>query len=213
MTQPTAPATLIVFYGFALSGHSHRVELLLKLLGLPYRAVWVDLAKGEQKALAYLQMHPFGLVPAIDDNGVVIWDSAAILVYLAGTYGRDWLPDDPVGRARAQCWLSVAAGPLVAGPAAARISVVFDRGGDLAAMQATANRLFATMEAFLQEHRYLANDRPSIADLAMYSYTAHAPEGGVDLAPYPAIGAWLQRLEALPRFYPMQRSKAGLWAE
>ncbi len=213
MTHQAATTTSIVLYGFALSGHSHRAELFLKLLDLPYRPVWIDLTKGEQKAPAYLELHPFGQVPLIDDNGTLVWDSAAILVYLAEKYGREWLPDDPIGRADVQHWLSVAAGPLVAGPAAARISVLFERGGDLGAMQANAHKLFATMNAFLEGGDYLACDRPTIADLAMYSYTAVAPEGGVDLAPYPNVAAWISRLEALPRFYPMQRSKVGLWAE
>ena len=209
----TQPATPIVFYGFALSGHSHRVELFLKLLDLPYQAVWVDLAKGEQKAPDYVARHPFGQVPMIDDGGTVLWDSSAILVYLASKYddGR-WLPNDPVGRAEVQRWLSVAAGQLAAGPAAARVCVIFKRGGDLDAMQEGAHRLFATMDAFLGAHDYLAAGRPTIADLAMYAYTAHAPEGGVDLALYPNIGAWISRLEALPRFYTMVRSEAGLWA-
>lgn len=213
MNDRNMPVAPIVFHGFALSGHSHRAELFLKLLGLPYRAVWVDLAKGEQKSPEYLKRHPFGQVPMIDDNGTVVWDSAAILVYLASKYGREWLPEDPLARAEVQRWLSVAAGPLVVGPAAARISVLFERGGDLEGMQANAHRLLATMNAFLEGCTWLAADRPTIADLAMYSYTAHAPEGGVDLAPYANIEAWLARLEALPRFYRMERSKVGLWAE
>lgn len=213
MNQKASASAPIVFYGFALSGHSHRAELFLKLLDLPYRAVWVDLAKGEQKAPEYLELHPFGQVPAIDDNGCVVWDSAAILVYLAEKYGSHWLPEDPAGRANVQHWLSIAAGPLAYGPAAARISVLFKRGGDLAGMQENAHKLLATMDAFLEGRDYFAAGTPTIADLALYSYTAVAPEGGIDLALYPNIVAWIARLEALPRFYPMPRSKAGLWAE
>lgn len=91
---------MIKLYGFPLSGHSHRVELMLSLLGLPTEFVQVDLKQGAHKAPEFIaSINPFGQVPAIDDNGVVLADSNAILVYLANTYGNgQWLPSDPVDR-------------------------------------------------------------------------------------------------------------------
>ena len=112
----------IKLYHFPLSGHAHRVQLMLSLLGLPVEVVFVDLAKGEQKQADFLAINAFGQVPVIDDDGMVLADSNAILVYLASKYGKGhWLPTDPVGVARVQRWMSVAAGPLHAGPAAARL--------------------------------------------------------------------------------------------
>ena len=69
-----------------------------------------------------------------------------------------------------------------------------------------ARNLFGVMESHLAGRNWLAADHPTIADVAMYSYTAHAPEGGIALEPWPQIRAWLQRVEALPGFVGMQRS-------
>ncbi|MGY6269651.1 glutathione S-transferase family protein, partial [Achromobacter denitrificans] len=108
--QTARPSTL-TFYSFPLSGHAHRVALMLSLLDVPHRKVDVDLRGGEQKRPAFLALNPFGLVPVIDDGGVVVAESAAILVYLARRYGgQAWLPDDPAGAAAVQRWLSVASG-------------------------------------------------------------------------------------------------------
>ena len=122
------PRVPLVLYRSPLSGHAHRAELFLSLLGLQYRLVDVDLRGGEQHREPFLRLNPFGQVPVLDDNGVVLGDSNAILVYLATRYddGR-WLPRDPVGAARVQRWLSVAAGEIAFGPAAARLGVLFGR--------------------------------------------------------------------------------------
>lgn len=211
MTKPSSP---ILFYGFALSGHAHRVELMLNVMRLPYTSIPVDLRKGEQKTPEFLKMHPFGQVPVIDDQGTIVWDSSAILVYLASKYGDDTLlPTDPVGRAEVQRWLSIAAGPLANGPMMARVSLVFNRPCNMEQVHVIANNLLAVMDAYLRDHDYLVGQRLTIADIAMYTYTAHAPEGGIDLAPYPNLVRWLSRIEAVPGFVPMARSKSGLWAD
>ncbi|HAT32428.1 MAG TPA: glutathione S-transferase [Janthinobacterium sp.] len=212
--QLAAPAKPIVLYGFALSGHTHRVELLLRMMELPYTHVRLDLGKAEQKSLAFLRMNPFGQVPVIDDDGAVLWDSAAILEYLASKYGDGrFLPADPAGRAAVQRWLSVAAGVVVNGPMAARVGMLFKRPVNIEQAHAVARQLFTVMERFLADEPYLAARRLTIADLAMYPYIAHAPEGGIDLAPYPQLRGWLERIEAAPGFIAMARSKTGLWAE
>ena len=158
-------------------------------------------------------MNPFGQVPAIDDSGVVVADSGAILVYLASRYGGErFLPREPRAAAEVQRWLSVAAGPLVNGPMAARRVTVFGARLDHEAARATADGLFGVMDAHLATRDYLAGATPSIADLACYGYTAHAPEGGVSLAPYAHLRAWLARIEALPGFVAMPVTRAGLLA-
>lgn len=156
-------------------------------------------------------------MPAIDDGGVIIADSNAILVYLAMKYAdTSWLPRDPETAAAVQRWLSVAAGQIASGPAAARLVTVFnaklDAKLDAERAKTTAHNLFAVMNAHLENRKFLVNDQPTIADVADYSYIAHAPEGGVSLQSYPHIRAWLTRIEQLPGFVPMVSTAVGLAA-
>ncbi|MFZ5960394.1 glutathione S-transferase family protein [Pseudomonas sp. QL9] len=203
----------IKLYRHPLSGHAHRVELLLSLLQQPTELVFVDLAKGAHKHPEFLALNTFGQVPVIDDNGTVVSDSNAILVYLAKKYGNGrWLPEDPLGAARVQRWLSVAAGQLAFGPAAARLITVFGARFNAEEVLARAHALFQVMESELAKSPFLAGDSATIADIANYAYIAHAPEGNVSLQDYPHLRAWLARIEALPGFVPMQRTAAGLLA-
>ncbi|MCC6468806.1 MAG: glutathione S-transferase [Alphaproteobacteria bacterium] len=206
MTKPAQPIRL---YRHPLSGHAHRVELLLTMLGLPFEAVHVDLATGAHKKPDFLAKNPFGQVPVIEDGDVSLFDSNAILTYLAARYDGSgkWLPREPVAAAKVQQWLSVAAGPLVNGPAAARLVTVFKAPLEHDRAMAIAGQLFGVMNRHLATTRFLAGAEPTIADLAIYSYTAHAPEGGVSLEAFPRIGQWLERIEALPGFVPMQRTE------
>ena len=201
----------IKLYNFPRSGHAHRVELMLSLLELPTELIFVDLAKGEHKEPDFLKINAFGQVPAIDDQGVVLADSNAILVYLAQKYGDGrWLPTDPFGAARVQRWLSVAAGPIAFGPAAARLITVFGASFNAEEVIARAHALLKVMDQELASSTFLVDNTPTIADIAAYSYIAHAPEGNVSLADYANVRAWLARIEALPGFVPMPRTVAGL---
>ena len=142
----------------------------------------------------------------IEDNGFVLADSNAILVYLATVHDplRTWYPPDARTAAEIQRWLSVAAGALYNGPAVARLVGLFDAKHDLPHAQATAAGLFKVMDAHLTEGgRFFVGARPTIADVALYSDTAHARKGHISLAAYPATRAWLGRIEALPGFVPM----------
>ncbi|KAF1011989.1 MAG: Maleylpyruvate isomerase [Pseudomonas fluorescens] len=202
----------IKLYQFPLSGHSHRVQLMLSLLGLPTESILVDLKQGAHKAPAFVNtFNSFGQVPVIDDNGVILADSNAILVYLAGRYGNgQWLPADPVGQARVQRWLSVAAGQLHVGPATARLATVFGAAVDAQAAIARAHALLELVEHELGQVRFIAGAEPTIADIALYTYISHAPEGNVSLADYPKVRAWLASIEALPGFVGMPRTAVGL---
>jgi glutathione S-transferase len=193
---------------FALSGHCHRAELMLSLLGLPFESVDVDLKGKEQKTPEFLRRNPLGLVPVLEDGAVTIPDSNAILVYLATKYDESgrWYPREAAGSARVQQWLSLAAGPLAFGAAAARVIKVFGAPLDWNRAAAIAADLFGHLERHLANREFLASEQPTVADVAMYSYTAHVPEGGISLAPYPAIRGWLARVEALPGFVPMRKS-------
>jgi glutathione S-transferase len=201
----------IKLYNFPRSGHAHRVELMLSLLKLPTELIFVDLAKGEHKQPAFLALNAFGQLPVIDDQGVVLADSNAILVYLAQKYGNGrWLPGDPVGAAKVQRWLSVAAGPIAFGPARARLITVFGAPYNAAEVIAYAHTVLKVIDHELANTPYLAGTEPTIADVAAYSYIAHAPEGNVSLDEYANIRAWLARIEALPGFVGMPRTVAGL---
>lgn len=197
----------LTLYGLRLSGHSHRAELFLSLLGLPYRFVEVGSA-AERSADAFRRLNPLGQIPVLTDGEAVIPDSNAILVYLAARYASDgsWLPTDPLEAAQVQRWLSIAAGEVRHGPGQARLMVVFGAPGDRTMVHAAAARLLTFMDTHLADRTYLAADRPTLADIACYSYVAHAPEGGVSLAPYAAVQAWIARVEALPGFMPMPAS-------
>ncbi|MCW8158586.1 glutathione S-transferase [Stutzerimonas stutzeri] len=201
----------IKLYRHPLSGHAHRVELMLSLLNLPTELMSVDLANGAHKKAEFLAINSFGQVPVIDDNGTLISDSNAILVYLAKQYGSgSWQLNDPLQEARVQRWLSVAAGQVAYGPAAARLITVFGAAFNADEVIARAHTLFKVMDSELAASPFLAGSEPSIADVANYSYIAHAPEGNVSLDAYPNVRTWLQRIEALPGFVPMQRTAAGL---
>lgn len=198
-------------YHHPMSGHAHRARLFLSLLGLPHELVEVDLAAGAHRTPAFLRMNPFGQIPVLDDDGVVVADSNAILVYLAKKAGRtDWLPEDPQGAAAVQRWLSVAAGEVAYGPAAARMVTVFGIRFDAEEVIARAHALLAKLDSHLADRDWLAADRPTIADVAIYSYVARAPEGNVDLSAYPRVVAFLRRVEALPGFVPFVRTPVGL---
>lgn len=200
-------------YHHPLSGHAHRAHLFVSLLGLPHELVEVDLMAGAHKSPEFLTLNPFGQVPVLEDDGVVIADSNAILVYLAKKAGRgDWLPEDPVGAAAVQRWLSVAAGELAYGPAAARLVTVFGAKFNAEEVIGRAHTLLARLESRLGGQDWLVGDHPTIADVAIYSYVARAPEGNVDLSGYPSVGDFLRRIEALPGFVPFARTPAGLAA-
>lgn len=204
----SAPARPIRLHRHRLSGHAHRVEILLSILGLPFESIEVALERREQKSPAYLALNRFGQVPVIEDGDVVLADSNAILVYLATRYDGSgtWLPRDPIGAARVQVWLSVAAGPLAAGPSAARRTAIFNAGALDEKAIAAAGDLLAILDGALADREFLAASHPTIADLAIYSYTAHAPEGGVSLEPHRHVQAWLARIETLAGFVPMAKT-------
>lgn len=187
------------------SGHCHRVELLMAFLDIPYETVDLDMQNGAHKAPEYLKISPFGQVPAIDDNGTTLSDSNGILIYLITRYGDgyEWMPTDPIKAANVQRWLSVAAGEIAYGPCSARLVTVFGAELDWENAKAIANNVFTIMDKVLAESTFLAGDAITLADVAGYTYTAHAPEGGVSLDPYPNIKAWLERIENQPRFVGM----------
>lgn len=200
-------------YYHPISGHAHRAQLFLSLIDADVELVEVNLAKGEQKAPEYLKLDRFGQVPLLDDDGTIIADSNSILVYAAKKFGRtDWLPEDALGAARVQRWLSVAAGLIAFGPAAARLITIFNAGFNPEEVIGRAHTVLKLIEAELDGAEWIAADHPTIADVALYSYIARANEGNVDLTDYGNVNAWLRRVEALPGFVEFGKTPVGLAA-
>ena len=196
----------ITLHGTEYSGHAHRVVLFLRMLEIPFRFVP---APGEvRRSAEFLKLNPLGQIPVLQDGPILLADSNAILVYLAKRYapGSPWLPEDALAAARVQRWLSIAAGELAHGPGLARRIAQWGGPGDRQRALEIGVQLLTFMDAHLAGTPYLAAAHPTLADLACYSYTAHAPEGGLSLQPYPAVRHWLSRIEALPRFQPMPTS-------
>ncbi|MEM7502854.1 MAG: glutathione S-transferase N-terminal domain-containing protein [Pseudomonadota bacterium] len=198
----------MTLYNMPASGHCHRVRLFLSILGLDYEKRPMSTRPGKVMPDDYRVLNPLGQVPTFLHDDVTITDSTAALVYLAKRFdssGR-WLPEDPAGAAAVQRWLSTASGELYRGPVSCRAARLFGREIDVPAAEAWSQRLFDWMNAHLSDRDWLACAHPTIADLAMYSYTKVAPEGGLELAPFPAVMQWLERVESLSGFEPMPTS-------
>ena len=202
----------IKLYRHPLSGHAHRVELLLSLLGLETELIDVDLLKGEHKQPAFLKKNSAGQVPVIEDGDVTLSDSNAILIYLASKYddAHTWLPIEPVIAAQVQGFLTIAASSVAYGPATARLITIFHAKFDHQIALDIAHAMLKQLDPHLEHHPWLVGHQPTIADIANYTYIAHAPEGGVSLQDYPHVRRWLSRVEELKGFVPMQVTAVGL---
>jgi glutathione S-transferase len=194
-------------YVGAVSGNSYKVKILLSLLKVPCEVAVLDLSanKLEHKQPSYLGLNPRGEVPVLEDEGVVLWDSAACLVYIARKHGGErWLPTDPPGLARVTQWLALAASEIQFGLQYGRRGVSQGRwtAGTLEQCQATAAVALRSLEARLSRNDWLAAAHATIADIACFPYVETAPEGKVPLDPYPAVRAWISRCTALPGWPP-----------
>ena len=195
---------MITLYSAPRSGNAYKVRLVLSLLGLEFDEVSINLQTGENRAGSFLAMNPRGQVPTLVDGEVTIWDSQAILAYLARRYGKDWLPVEPVALAEVMQWLAVAENELLFGLAHARAAKVFGRDYDLAACQAYGRAGLKVLDQRLSGHAWLAAGRPTIADVACMPYVALSYMGEVSLDDFPAVRAWIERVRDLPGFVAME---------
>ncbi|KMT64984.1 glutathione S-transferase family protein [Catenovulum maritimum] len=199
----------IKLYTFPLSGHSHRVELFLSLLGLEAELINLDLANGEHKTPEFLAKNPAGQIPVLEDGDITLADSNAILLYLANKYDakRNWYPEDLLQQVEIQKYFSLAAGKLTFGPCNARLINVFGAALDKSFALTISHSFLTLFNQDLANKNWLVGDKPSLADIAHYTYIAHAPEGDVSLEQYPNVTTWLTRIEALKGFKPMQKTQ------
>lgn len=196
--------TTLKLYDFSLSGNCYKVRLLLAMLGQDYERISVDSSAGETLTPAFKRLNPRGQIPVLMDGETVIWDSMAILVYLARRYGDGrWLPTDCLGETRVMQWLAVSENELLYGLARARVTVLFNRPFDLEQCHRDARPGLEAMQQRLEGHPWLAAEWATIADIACYPYVSLAGEGQFSLEPYPAVQAWLERVEALDGWVAM----------
>ena len=194
---------MITLYGTPVSGNAYKARLLLSLLGLEFEEIGVNLMTGENRTESFLALNPRGQVPVLVDGGVTVWDSQAILVYLARRYGEAWLPADPVAMAEVVQWLAVSENELLFGLARARAVLHFGRDFDLASSQAYGRAGLKVLEKRLAGNDWLAAGKPTIADVACMPYAALSHMGGVPLDDHPAVRAWTDRIRTLPGFIAM----------
>ncbi len=197
---------MITLYDSALSGNCHKVRMMLGFLGFDYEITPVDWAKGEFDTPAYRAVNPRAQLPALDDDGTVVWDSQAILFYLATRYGQGtgWWPDDPLAQTRVMQWLMLA-NEEVAALAWARVTVLMKRPRDrLGELQAKGRAGLAVMNAALADTTWLAGgEHPSIGDIACFPYAGMAGQGEVALSEYPHVQRWIADIKALPNYTVM----------
>jgi glutathione S-transferase len=191
------------------SGNSYKVELMLRLLNLPYQTRAVDLRRNEQYQADFLARNRFGQVPMLVDGEEILTDSHAILLYLARAYSdpavHDWAPVEPLDLARVMRWLSVSANEIQNGLAIPRAVKLLHWPFDYAQGVRLGYRILGVMDQHLRGRQWLALDHATVGDVACYPYVLLAAEGGVDTRPYTRVRAWQDRVEQLPGFWPMPR--------
>lgn len=195
---------MIELYEFALSGNCHKVRLMLSFVGLSYKSIIVNGSARDHKSREFLAMNPLGQLPVINDEGVVIRDSQAILIYLAHRYGGEaWWPKDSGTLAKITAWLFTASNEVARGPNALRLHHKFGRPINSVEAEQITETLLNIMEEHLSSYDWIALDTPTIADVALYPYIALAHEGKVDISRFPSVVAWLKRFKALPGYVSM----------
>ena len=196
----------VTVYGMKASGNCYKLQLLLEQLGRPYRWVEVDSVNGQTRTPEFLAKNPNGKVPLLElDDGRLLAESNAILCYLAE--GSALLPADAWQRAQVLQWLffeQYSHEPYVAVArfVARWLPADHPRQAELPRLRERGPQALAVMEQQLSRQPFLAPAGYSVADIALYAYTHEAPVGGIALDGYPALRAWLARVEAQPGFVP-----------
>jgi glutathione S-transferase len=194
-------------YDSGISGNSYKCRLLLHQLGIEYERVPVDILKGESRTPEFLRINSNGRTPVLEhEPGKYLAESDAILWFLAE--GTPYQPDGRAGRAEALQWMFFEQYNHEPNIATARFWIQhfeLDDAKRRALVDKTRQGYAAlgVMEQHLARRPFFVGGRYSIADIALYAYTHVAEEGGFDLAEYPAVRAWLERVRGQPRHIPI----------
>jgi glutathione S-transferase len=200
---------MLTLYDYLDSGNGYKIRLLLALLNEPYRWVEVDIIAGATRTPEFLAKNPNGRIPTLElADGSFLAESNAILWYLAE--GSAFIPNERLARAQVLQWMffeQYSHEPYVATPRfiVKHFPADSPRRAELPARLVLGRAALAVMEAHLQRNRYFAAGRYTIADIALYAYTHVAHEGGLDLAPYEAVDAWLARVAKYDRHVLLTR--------
>ena len=199
---------MITVYGQNDSGNCYKPRLLLAKLGIPFRHVEIKAGPTGTRTAEFVARNPNGKVPLLElDDGRLLAESDAMLLYLAE--GTRFLPADRYERGLAYQWLffeQYSHEPYIAVRRA--LMVYPDRASEatperLASTLAGGEKALRVMQEQLARTPFFAGNAMSVADIALYAYTHEAGRGGFDLAAYPAVSAWLRRVEAEPGHVPM----------
>jgi glutathione S-transferase len=194
-------------YDSRLSGNGWKIRLLLGFLARPYRRVVLDLTKGEARTAEFLRLNPLARVPVFaQDDGTVLRESNAILVFLAR--GTAWWPADAREQAEILQWLFFEQFDHLRYLARPRFLVSIAKTAaqfetELGYLRPIGEKALGVLEQALSRSSFLAGERCSIADIALFPYSSMAEMGGYDLEPYAAIRTWIDRIRELPGFVPL----------
>ncbi len=198
---------MLQLYNRQRSGNCYKARLMLALLGVQYENIEITRVGRGRNILPsdFERINPLRQLPVLVADGRPYWGTIAIIVYLARKFGdASWLPSDAEGEAEITQWLALGQNEIFYGLGRAR-SMRGQRWhgyGTLEEAHAIAAVALKVLEGQLNQHDWLALDRRTIADVACYSYTIFAGEGGISLKPYPAVRAWFARIQALPHYLP-----------
>ena len=191
-------------YNAEFSGNCYKVRLLLSMLNIDYEIIPIDIQQREQKTSEYLKKNPLGEIPVLEDGGLILRDSQAILVYLARKYGTDeWFPSNPEEMAQVMQWLSTACNEIARGLMDARAHFKLNLDLDIDKAHERSKNILTIIDNHLKDNEWLALDHVTIADIACFPYIALANEGKVSLEPYLNVQKWVENTKQLPSFIPM----------
>jgi len=209
---------MYTLYSMQRSGNSYKVRLALAQLGLPYRLVEVDILQGESRTPEFLAKNPNGQVPLLEAApGRYLAESNAILWHVAS--GTQLRPDNRIDRAEALQWMFFEQHSIEPNIGAAYFWLALVKGGRELQQHALEDwmeegyRSLAVMENHLKHHRFFAANRYTVADIALYAYTHLAHQCDYELATFPEIRAWLDRVAAQPHHVPMDWQPETVAAE
>jgi len=202
-----------ILYDYAFSGNCYKVRLLLSQLGIEYETHPIDIVEGEAQEPWLLQKNPVGQVPVLElPDGNCLRESGAILMHLAE--GTRFLPAAGLARTRVLEWLFFEQSNIsqVIGRARFRRTfpdVVPTLPQEFAAWHRLGNHALSVLENRLHDYLYLGDDGYTIADISLFAYVHCAEQGGFNLEPYAAIRSWIERIEEMPGFVPIDQVAAA----